>query len=126
MMTMSQSKPVMPPGAPTAAEKSWIPILADWKKSGLGIREFCRRRRLRESAFWFWKKELPDREGRRREHRRPKPAGPALRILPVRVVNEPPSQAPLEVLVGGRAVRIPGDFDPALLRKVLSVLEGSR
>jgi hypothetical protein len=31
---------------------------------------------------------------------------------------------PLEILSGGRALRIPGDFDPVLLRKFLSVLEG--
>jgi hypothetical protein len=123
-MTIPKPKPAATAGGPTAAEKSWIPILADWKRSGQGVREFCRRRRLRESAFWFWRKELPDRERRRREGRQAKPVGPALRILPVRVVKEPASRAPLEVLVGGRTVRIPGDFDPGILRKVLGVLEG--
>jgi hypothetical protein len=123
-MTMPRSKHAAAPGGPTAAEKSWIPILAQWKKSNLGPREFCRKRRLRESAFWFWKREIPDRERRRRELRQVKPAASALRILPVRVVREPASRAPLEVLTGGRTVRIPGDFDPGVLRKVLDVLEG--
>lgn len=123
-MTMRKPKPAVTPGGATAAERSWIPIVADWKKSGLGIRDFCRRRRLRETAFWFWKRELPDRERRRRELRQVKPAKPALRILPVRIVKEPVSGAPLEILSGGRTLRIPGDFDPAVLRKVLGVLEG--
>ena len=125
-MTMPRPKSVAPPGGPTAAEKTWIPILADWKKSGLGIREFCRKRRVRESAFWFWKKELPDRLRRRRVRRRAAPAEPSFRILPVRVVEKSAPAMPLEVLSGGRTLRIPGDFDPALLRKLLSVLEGSR
>lgn len=125
-MIIPKHKPVAPPGGPTAAEKTWIPILADWKKSGLGIREFCRRRRVRESAFWFWKKELPDRERRRRERRVAAPAKPFLRILPIQVVEKSAPAQPLEVLSGGRTLRIPGDFDPALLRKVLSVLEGPR
>lgn len=123
-MTKPKSMPAAAPGGPTVAEKSWIPILAEWKKTGLGVREFCRKRHLRESAFWFWKKELPDRERRRREQRQAKPGGPALRILPVRVVKDASSGAPIEVLSGGRTVRIPGDFDPGILRKVLSVLEG--
>jgi hypothetical protein len=103
---------------------SWISILADWKKSGLGPREFCRRRRLRESAFWFWKREIPDRDRRRRERKNKGPGQPALRILPVRLVQEPASRVPLEILSGGRTLRISGDFDPTVLRKVLSVLEG--
>ena len=126
MMTMTKSKLAFQPGGPTQTERSWIPILADWKKSGLGIREFCRRRRVRESAFWFWKKELPERLRRRQEHRRAAPAKPSFRILPVRVVEKSPPVVPLEVLSGGRTLRIPGDFDPALLRKVLAVLEGPR
>ena len=41
-MTVPNPKPTAGPGGPTAAEKSWIPILAVWKKGGLGVREFCR------------------------------------------------------------------------------------
>jgi hypothetical protein len=124
MMTMPRPQPAASAGGPTAAEKTWTPILADWKKSGLGVREFCRKRHVRESAFWFWKKELPDRLRRRRERRRAAPAKPSFRILPVRVVEKSPPVVPLEILSGSRTLRIPGDFDPALLRKVLSVLEG--
>jgi hypothetical protein len=123
-MTNPKSKVAAPPGGPTAPEKSWIPILADWKKSGLGPREFCRRRRLRESAFWFWKREIPDRDRRRRERKTQGPGKPALRILPVRLVKDHVSLVPLEILFGGRTLRISGDFDPVVLRKVLSVLEG--
>jgi hypothetical protein len=123
-MAILKSKAAVPPGGATAPEKSWIPILADWKKSGLGPREFCRRRRLRESAFWFWKREIPDRDRRRRERKTKGPGTPALRILPVHLVKEPVSRLPLEILSGGRTVRIPGDFDPGVLRKVLGVLEG--
>jgi hypothetical protein len=118
MMTMSK------PGGPTAAEKSWVPILAEWKKSGLGVREFCRRRRLRESAFWHWKQEIPDRERRRKGRRGASHAKPSFRIQPVQVVEKSLSVLPLEVLSGGRTLRIPRDFDPEQLRKVLSVLEG--
>jgi hypothetical protein len=89
---MPSPKPVAKPGGLTAAEKSWIPILDEWKKSGLGVREFCRRRRLRESAFWHGKQELPDRERRRREQRQAGSSKSALRMLPVSVVREPADQ----------------------------------
>lgn len=123
-MTTPKPKPAAGPDAPTAAEKSWVPILADWKKSGLGPREFCRRHRLRESAFWYWKQEIPERECRRQERRQAGSPKPALRILPVRVVKDPVSRVPLEILSGCHTIRIPGDFDPAILRKVLGALEG--
>ncbi len=123
-MTMPKPKLAAGPGAPTAAEKSWIPILADWKKSGLGPREFCRRRRLRESAFWHWKQEIPERERRRQERRQIGSPRPALRILPVRVVQSPAFRVPLEVLVGDRTLRISGDFDAGVRRQVLGILEG--
>jgi hypothetical protein len=44
MTTGPKPGPAAKPGGPTAAGKSWIPILAQWKKSGLGVRQFCRRR----------------------------------------------------------------------------------
>jgi hypothetical protein len=60
-MTIPNPKSAAMAGGTTAAEKSRIPILADGKKSCQGVRELCRRRRLRESAFWFRKEEVPDR-----------------------------------------------------------------
>jgi hypothetical protein len=110
---------------PTVPERQWIKIMADWRRCGVQGSQFCRRRRLAYSAFRFWKKELPDRERRRRE-RRGAPEKASFRIIPVRVVEKSPPVVPLEVLSGGRTLRIPGDFDPTLLRKVLSVLEGPR
>jgi hypothetical protein len=123
-MTVPKTRPAAPKGGPTQTERSWITILAAWKRSGLGVREFCRRRRLRESAFWYWRRELPDRDRRRRERRTAGPGKPTLRILPVRLVKEPLSRVPLEILSGGRTLRISGDFDSAVLRKVLFALEG--
>jgi hypothetical protein len=102
-MTMPRRKPAAPSGGPTAAEKTWTPILADWKKSGLGVSEFCRKRRVRESAFWFWRKELPDRLRLRRE-RRGAATKASFRILPVRVVEKSPPVVPLEILSGGRTL----------------------
>jgi hypothetical protein len=113
---------------PTIPERKWIRLLREWQRSGLQGSEWCRHRGLKESAFRFWKKEIPDRARRRQKKGRTgKP--PNGRLLRARVVeNQNPSAfAPLDVLLGpAREVRITGDFDPALLRKVVQVLEVSR
>jgi len=49
-------------------EQYWRVTMARWRASGLSIRAFCRRQSLTESAFHFWRRELPLRE--------PAPSGP--------------------------------------------------
>ena len=39
-------------------EARWRRIIRDQGRSGLGVREFCRKSKLRESAFYFWRREL--------------------------------------------------------------------
>ena len=50
---------------PTSQERRWQQLLEKWRFSGLPGTAFCRRRRLKESAFRFWQKEVPYRERRR-------------------------------------------------------------
>ena len=52
---------------PTSQERRWQQLLEKWRLSGLPGTAFCRRRRLKESAFRFWQKEVPYRERRRQE-----------------------------------------------------------
>lgn len=42
-------------------EAQWRRIFRQHFKSGLNIRDFCRRGSLRESAFYFWRRELQRR-----------------------------------------------------------------
>jgi transposase-like protein len=42
-------------------ERSWRRVLADFRASGLGVREYCRRHGLVESAFHYWRRELERR-----------------------------------------------------------------
>jgi hypothetical protein len=108
---------------PTGPERKWIRVLERWRKSGQEGRAFCLRHGLRESAFRFWLREIPERSRRREAQKRP------LRLLPARVVSASspaPTGRPLEVLVGpGRAIRVGPDFDPALLLKVVRALEAA-
>lgn len=106
---------------PTVPERKWKRILDRWRKSGQEGRAFCRRHGLRESAFRFWLREIPERARRRKARKRP------LRLLPARIVSVPaPTARPLEVLVGPRrTIRVGADFDPALLLRVVRALEAA-
>jgi hypothetical protein len=42
-------------------EAFWRRTLAGYGKSGLTVREFCRREKLQESAFYFWRRTIRHR-----------------------------------------------------------------
>lgn len=119
---------------PTPAEKKWIRWLERWRGSALDGSAFCRQRGLPLSSFRFWKKEIPMRERRRQakraESEASRAARKAMRLVPVRVVRpEPilPAPGPMEIVLrGGRSLRIGGDFDSALLEKLVTALEAIR
>ena len=43
-------------------EAYWRKMIARWRESGLGVRPFCRRERLKETALYFWRRELQRRD----------------------------------------------------------------
>ena len=47
----------------------WEEVVRRWRESGQSVRDFCRAEGLRESAFYFWRRELA---------RRSQPAGAAM------------------------------------------------
>jgi hypothetical protein len=107
-------------------EQFWREQMAQQPGSGLSVRGYCRRHRLRESAFYFWRKEL----ARRGVGTTPKAA-----FVPVRITDDQPaamgasgeSTAPGRikiVLRDGRQVHLVGRVDQQALADVLAVLEG--
>ena len=58
-------------------ETRWRRIIREQGRSGLSVREFCRRGKLTETAFYFWRRELLRREAQR--CRRGRRAGPSWR-----------------------------------------------
>lgn len=43
-------------------ERLWREVVADFQRSGRTVREFCVQRRLPESAFHYWRRELLRRD----------------------------------------------------------------
>jgi len=122
-------------------ERFWRATLTKWIASGLPIRAFCRKHRLGESAFYFWRRELAHRDGTpvarptatpkppfptRRSSARSAPprrsAAPAPRpsFVAVRVVPDVPLEL---VLRSGHVLRVPPGYDATHLRAVVAALE---
>jgi hypothetical protein len=127
----------------------WEEVLRRWREGGQAVRAFCRAEGVRESAFYFWRRELARRDFRTAGHnsqaarddlareeivasaprpalRKPAQPGGSPSFLPVRVVGPDVSQAVCGVeivLTHGRIVRVGAGFDRQTLANVLAVLE---
>ena len=103
-------------------ERQWQKTIREAARSGLSIREFCRRRQVKESQFYWWQRRLNgDRRHRapQRQNNKEIPASFAL------VSNDPgASDAGIElVLQNGRKLRISRGVDEQTLRAVLAAVE---
>jgi transposase-like protein len=107
-------------------EQQWRSAVQEWQKSGQSIRDYCRAHGLRESTFYFWRRELVRRGSASiqqpgevqppagtvpRDRRGSAPRRPVLRavrdqarFLPVRVLldwEQPGNRAPAEFCAAG-------------------------
>ncbi|MGH7135977.1 MAG: IS66 family insertion sequence element accessory protein TnpA, partial [Pirellulales bacterium] len=46
------------PRRDAAKHRFWERCVSRWRKSGLSVREFCRREALSEPLFYSWRREL--------------------------------------------------------------------
>jgi transposase len=109
-------------------ERLWRQRLQRWQRSGLTARAFCQREQLRESALYFWKREIARRDCEQPEQADTAPKHRAraarARFVPVTIAAAPTPTTTVEIVLrAGRTVRVGPGFDPALLRAVVSALE---
>lgn len=62
-------------------ESFWRMVLEEHRHSGLNIRQFCKREGLGEASFYFWRREIEDRDRQRDS------AGAGSAMIPVKVVQ---------------------------------------
>ena len=97
----------------------WRTRIREAARGGLSIREFCRRRNVKESQFYWWQRRL-------KEKRPAAAGGPAASQPSFALVSEDGGalEAGLElVLSDGRRLRIGRGVDEATLRAVLAAVE---
>lgn len=111
-------------------EARWRRVVGEHKRSRLTIREFCRRGKLKESAFYFWRRELQRRQvadstrrARQEQRSLADPAAPA--FVPVRVEQHSAAAGGRIVieLSSGYRVHVTAPVERQALADVLAVLE---
>jgi hypothetical protein len=106
-------------------EQVWRRHLDQQRSSGLTVRAYCQEYSLRETSFFFWKKEIAkrDSESRAIPSARTAPSAPA--FVPVAVIDSPTdrNETTIDVrLAGGHRVRVRSGCDRGLLADVLTLL----
>jgi transposase-like protein len=108
-----------------------------WRRSGLGVRDFCSEHGITEPSFYAWRRIVTERDqevarvrakAARDNVHCPVPASDddAPTFVPLRVIDIS-TQATLEVVLErGRVVRVLRGFDAATLRQLLTILEEER
>lgn len=104
-------------------EQSWRKILKQFAAGGRNVREFCAAHRLKETAFYFWRREVQRRDGQapaRRQRRTPHPMAFA------QVVVQPPANGDgLRLRLGsGRELLLPASWPAQRVADLLRAIEG--
>jgi hypothetical protein len=99
------------------ASHRWRRIIERQVSSGLSASAYCQRNGIAASSFFAWKRRL-------------RLAGPQfVEVKTAEADSLPlsgaqPRSEPIEILLrGGRSVRVPSGFDPALLGQIVVALE---
>jgi transposase len=95
-------------------ESFWRRIIRGQAGSGLCVRAWCRKRRVKEVAFYWWRRELARRD-----------AEQPVSFVPVHVREDAPAAEGSDieiVLNGGWCLRIRGRVDRQMLADVMAVL----
>jgi len=124
-----------------AKESAWRRWVAEHAASGLSVRNFCRQHALKEVAFYWWRRELKRRDAERSDviaadnpvvssNAEKTPAS----FVPVHVVKDGVARSEtlvrandreaccIEIVTGGRLIRVRGLVDRQALTDVLEVL----
>ena len=92
-------------------ERFWRETMSAWQSSGLSVRQYCRRHDLAEPSFYYWRRELQQRDDGQR-------ASSASAFVPVTVLPAPT----LEVRCpSGHVITLP-TADAATLRMLFAAL----
>lgn len=96
-------------------EQFWRDAVAAWRRCGVSVRAFCRRRDLPEASFYFWRRTLQERDEQQATAR-------AATFVPVRVVPDAPVEI---VLPSGLVMRVPAGAQAATVATLVAALRAA-
>jgi len=96
----------------------WKVHIRAWERSGFTQNEYCRRNKLKNNQFTYWKTKF------NREHSGPVSFVP-VPTFPTHQVEQSPasSDSGLSILLGTIQIKLATNFNPSCLLKVVSILE---
>jgi transposase-like protein len=106
----------------SSREQFWRETVAAWQESGQSVRAYCRRQRLQEASFYFWRRTLQERDRHLQERDRQGSATVQAKFVPVRVVPEPLLEV---VLPTGLIVRVPATTEAATVATLVAALRAA-
>lgn len=108
-----------------AKERDWRRLLKHFATSGQSVREFCAARQLKESALYFWRREIQRRDGQAPAgSQRSTPRRLAFTKVLVRPSILPAAEAVLRLRLGsGRELLLPASWTPEQLAVLLRAIE---
>jgi len=112
-----------------ATQAQWAERVERWRASGLTAHAFARKHRLSESSLRWWKWRLQEIASQVAIVPKAGAAKSVEQLSPltfVEVTAPRTSEAFEVVLVSGVAVKVPTEFEPAALGRLLDVLERRR
>jgi len=113
---MSQSQHLLPCKHRTQKQSPafWKAHVLAWQNSGLNRAEYCRRQRLSYDALTYWYAKTKGADSQT----------PSSSIVPVLAIQPVEPQSPIRIRCGKQfTIELDGEFDEAVLRKVIRVLE---
>lgn len=118
-------------------EAFWRDALARQRNSGLNVSRWCAHERLPQTAFYFWRRTLAQRDRQAAVESTPvrQPSPQAIRqpapqagFVPVVLVGAKRDERSGRIairLVGGRVMRLPAGMDVAQVAELVHAIEGS-
>jgi transposase-like protein len=112
------------------AEAEWLNIIEQWRASGMSIRRYCREHGLRESRFYWWRKELAGNDCK------PSHAiNAAIEFLPLRIKETQMADSGKSASIGGQRIdiflpngsmlRVNGDISEDKLSAIVQMVAGA-
>jgi hypothetical protein len=109
-------------------EKDWRGIIREWSRSDLSQRRFCERRKIIYPTFCYWRRRIAEIDGCRGAPKKPEEstAHPFVQVE-VKPSDRVGSTCFYEVtLESGHLIRVPFQFEPDSLDRLIQILEGHR
>jgi hypothetical protein len=107
-------------------EAFWRQSMGEFQKSGLTVRAFCQRRKLHESAFYFWRRTIQERDAVRHSTQQSRPNQRGIQspaFVPLVVESTSPTAGITLELRGGRSLRLSESFPIERLAGLIRALE---